>query len=118
MAAESAIKAKGIDAVFVYCVNDAAVMKAWAKDQKVTGIMSFWADPGCVLTKAVGMEITHPGPQGIFCNTRCKRFVLLVEDGTVKYVAVSEASDDPAGDNDPSGPVTAKTLVDGVLAAI
>ena len=27
----------GIDEVLVYCVNDAAVMEAWAKDQKVAG---------------------------------------------------------------------------------
>ena len=32
---QDALRQVGIDAVIVYCVNDAAVMQAWAKDQKV-----------------------------------------------------------------------------------
>ena len=36
-AARNEIRAKGIDEVLVYCVNDPAVMEAWAKDQKIAG---------------------------------------------------------------------------------
>ncbi|KAH8053495.1 peroxiredoxin [Aureococcus anophagefferens] len=48
------------------------VMKAWAKDQSITGdgLITFWAD-------------------------NLSRFVLLVEDGVVKFVQLSEAPDDP-----------------------
>jgi peroxiredoxin len=35
LAAQDALKAKGIEKVYVYCVNDGAVMTAWAKDQKI-----------------------------------------------------------------------------------
>merc|ERR1712048_23368 len=110
------LKAKGVSEVLVYCVNDGAVMQAWAKDQKIEGsIITFMADTRCEFSEAIGMCMDHPGPKDALGNTRCKRFVLVVEDGTVKKVEVSEAPDDPAGDNDPKGPVTAKTLVEHIL---
>jgi len=111
------LKEKGVDEVIVYCVNDGAVMKAWAKDQGVEGSMlTFMADTRCELTRALGMAIGHPGPKSALGSIRCKRFVLIVQDGLVKHVEVSEAEGDPAGDNDPSGPVTARTRVDHVLS--
>ena len=49
--------------MLVMCVNDAAVMGAWAKDQKIEGSnISFIADPNSLVTKALGMELTAPGP--------------------------------------------------------
>ena len=57
------MKSAGIDEVLVMCVNDAAVMGAWAKDQKIEGSnISFIADPNSLVTKALGMELTAPGP--------------------------------------------------------
>jgi len=113
------LKQKGIDEVLVYCVNDGAVMKAWAKDQKVEGsIIRFLADTRCQFTRKIGMSMLHPGPKGALGNIRCKRFVLVVDDGVVKNVEVSEAPDDPAGDNDPEGPITAKTRVEHILTLL
>jgi len=98
----------------VYCVNDAAVMEAWAKDQRIAGTsITFFADTSAVLTKALGMELTAPGPMRDLGNLRCKRFGLYVDKGVVKHVAISESPDDPAGDADNSAS-TAK----GMLAAI
>ncbi|CAJ1332038.1 unnamed protein product [Effrenium voratum] len=52
------LKAKGVSDVIVYCVNDTAVMDAWAKDQKVDGSMvSFYGDGASTLTKD---GETHP----------------------------------------------------------
>ena len=120
VAKSAELKAKGIEKVFVYCVNDAAVMRAWAKDQNIdgTGLVTFWADNLSVLTKALGMEITHNGPCGDLGPGRCKRFVACVTDNVVDWVQVSEAPDDPAGDNDAEGPVTAETLVEKVLTLL
>lgn len=102
--------------MLIYCVNDGAVMKAWAKDQKVDGsIITFLADTRGEFTEAIGMFMNHPGPKHALGSERCKRFVLICKDGVVKNVEVSEAPDDPAGDNDPKGPVTAKTCVDNIL---
>lgn len=78
-------------------------------------MITFLADPTGEFTKAVGMTITHPGPNGLLGPLRCKRFVMVVEDGAVRALEVSEGPDDPAGDNDPDGPVTALTRVEHVL---
>lgn len=113
------LKAKGVDEVLVYCVNDGAVMQAWAKDQRVEGSMiRFLADTSCRFTRKIGMSMLHKGPKEALGNIRCKRFVLVVDDGEVKNVEVSEGPDDPAGDNEPDGPVTAKTRVEHILTLL
>jgi len=93
----------GIQKVLVYCVNDGAVMKAWAEDQGVADsqVIDFMGDPTGELTKKLGMELTHPGPASVGIIGRCKRFALYVEDCVVKVVRVSESPDDPAGDANP-----------------
>jgi peroxiredoxin len=78
-------------------------MRAWFNDQKLEGsILQMMGDPEGEFTKACGMELTHPGPRSKGLIGRSKRFALLVVKNIIKYVAVSEAPDDPAGDNDPS----------------
>lgn len=121
MAKKAELIKKGVEEVLVYCVNDGAVMQAWGKDQKVDvkgSMITFLADTRCEFTKAVGMEMTHPGPMADLGYVRCKRFVLVVEDGVVKHVVVSEAEGDPAGDNDPTSPVATATMVDAILALL
>jgi len=99
--AQDALKAKGIDEVLVYCVNDPAVMEAWAADQKVSGsIVSFFADQSGALTKALGVELEHPGVMRALGNPRCKRFAFFADDGVIQTFAVSETADDPTGDGD------------------
>jgi len=116
---QAELKAKGVDEVLVYCVNDGAVMKAWAKNQGIEGSMiTFLADTRCEFSEAIGMCISHPGPKKALGTIRCKRFVLVVDKGVVKNVEISEAPDDPAGDNDPSGPVTLKTKVEHILTLL
>lgn len=114
MEAQKALKAAGVDEVLVYCVNDGAVMGAWAKDQGVEGSMvTFLGDTRQEFTKALKMELTDPGPCSVLGQGRCKRFALYVVDGEIKYQAVAEAPGDPAGDSDPS-----KTLVEAMLKGI
>jgi len=89
-------------------------MQAWATDQKIEGsIVKFMADPAADLTKALGMEMTHPGPPSVGIIGRCKRFAIHAVNGVIKTVRVSEGPDDPAGDGDPSA-----TLAEGMLEAI
>ena len=93
---------RGIDEVMVFCVNDGAVMTAWSKDQKADGsILKFYGDPTSALTKALGVVLDHPGPQGKGLFGRSKRFAALLVDGVVRAVEVSEKADDPAGDDFP-----------------
>jgi len=78
-------------------------MQAWSLDQNILGSMiTMMGDPAGDLTEALDMKMTHPGPPSVGIIGRCKRFAMHVVDGTVKYVAVSEGEDDPAGDDDPS----------------
>jgi len=89
-------------------------MQAWAADQKIEGsIVTFMADPAAELTKALDMEMTHPGPPSVGIIGRCKRFAIHADDEVIKTVKVSEAEGDPAGDDDPSA-----TLAEGMLEAI
>jgi len=108
------LREKGVDEVIVYCVNDPAVMQSWAKDQRIAGsIVTFVADQGSALTKALDMELTHPGVMRALGNPRCKRFALVVDKGVITYVGLSETPDDPTGDGDISA-----SAADGVLKAI
>lgn len=90
--------------MLVYCVNDAAVMQAWADDQNSVGtIVKMMGDPSGSFTDAVDMKMKHPeGPASVGILGRCKRYAMHVVDGEVKYIAESETEDDPAGDDDPS----------------
>ena len=112
--ARNELRAKGIDEVLVYCVNDPAVMQSWAKDQKIAGTnITFFADTSSELTKALDMVLDAPGPMRALGNPRCKRFALYSDKGEIKHVAVSETADDPTGDADISA-----SAVEGMLKAI
>jgi peroxiredoxin len=97
-----------VDEVIIYCVNDNAVMTAWAKDQGVGtqegSLITMMADPYGQLTNALGTQLTHPGPQGKGLVGRTKRFAAYLESGVVKYFSISEnanGAEDPAGDDFP-----------------
>lgn len=98
------LKAEGVDEVIVYCVNDGAVMKAWAAEQgtdKAGGLITLMGDPAGELTKALGVELKHSGPESVGIIGRCKRFAAYVVDGVIKSFNLSEREDDPAGDDFP-----------------
>lgn len=127
---QAELKAKGIDEVIVYCVNDSAVMKAWASDQgssdnekrfsqryvdgdRCDSNVTFLADTRGELTAALDLFMTHEGPMHVLGGKRCKRFAAFYDDGVLKALHVSEGPDDPAGDNDPSA-----SLVTGMLPVL
>ncbi len=93
------LKKAGVEEVIFYCVNDAAVMGVWMHKLDLAGSMTqMFGDPSGAFTKALGMEMTHPGPVEVGLIGRSKRFALYVENNIVKYTAVSESEDDPTGD--------------------
>ena len=60
------------------------------------------------------MELTHPnviGGAGLV--GRCKRHAIYAVNGEIKAIHISEAEDDPAGDDHPED-----TLADAMLEAI
>lgn len=80
-----AFKAKGVDEIWCVAVNDAFVMGAWGRDQKVGTKVRMMADGGATWTKALGldMDLTERG-----MGVRSKRYAAVVEDGVVKVLAV------------------------------
>jgi peroxiredoxin len=80
-----AIRAKGVDAIVCLAVNDAFVMGAWGKDQKVGDKVVMAADGNAEWTRALGLELdgTRFG-----MGTRAQRFAMVVQDGVVRALHV------------------------------
>jgi peroxiredoxin len=79
------LKAKGVDEIWCFAVNDPFVMGAWSRDQKAGGKIRFMADGSADYTKKLGLELDLNG-RGM--GMRCQRFSMLVDDGVVKKVNV------------------------------
>jgi 2-Cys peroxiredoxin 5 len=113
----------GVDDVVIYCVNDGAVMGAWAENQGVSqldldsgedsSIIHLFGDPYGEVTESLDMELTAMGPKMVGLVQRCKRFALYVVNGKVEIKRIAEADDDPAGDDYPD-----VTLAESMIIAI
>ena len=79
------LKAKGVDQIVCLSVNDAFVMGAWGKDQKVGDKVRMLGDGSAAFAKAIGLELdlTERG-----MGMRCQRFSMLVDDGVVKSLNI------------------------------
>jgi len=79
-----AFRAKGVDHIVCFSVNDVFVMKAWdeASGAAAAGI-ELYADGDASLTKALGLDFSAPA---IGFVDRCKRFSAYVENGEVKVL--------------------------------
>ena len=79
------LKAKGVDTIACISVNDAFVMKAWAKDQGVTDEMIMLGDGSGDFTKAVGLEMDG---SKFGMGPRSQRYSLVAKDGVVTQLNV------------------------------
>ena len=82
-----AIKAKGVDAIACVSVNDAFVMGAWGKDQKVGDKVVMLADGNAEFTKALGLENDN---SSYGMGLRSKRYAMVVDNGVVKALNVEK----------------------------
>ena len=80
-----AIRRKGVDQIVCLAVNDAFVMGAWAKDQKVGDKVVMAADGNGELTRALGLELDA---SRFGMGARSQRFAMVVQDGVVKSIHV------------------------------
>jgi len=116
MEKQEALREAGVDEVIVMAVHDGAVMSAWAKNQETDqSMLTFLGDPFSELTKALDLELTHPGPIGKLGHGRCKRFAMHVVDSEIKALNISEAPDDPTGEDDHAH---ANSLADAIIATM
>ena len=81
------IAAKGVDKIVCLSVNDAFVMDAWGKDQKVGDKVMMIADGNGDFTKAVGLELDLVA-NGM--GSRSKRYAMLVDNGVVTKLEVEK----------------------------
>lgn len=79
--------AKGV-AIACLSVNDAWVMKAWAKDQDAASKVEMLADGNAEFTRAIGLD-ADMSARGY--GTRCRRFAMIVDDGVVRTLGIEEA---------------------------
>jgi glutaredoxin/glutathione-dependent peroxiredoxin len=79
------LKAKGVDEVWCFAVNDPFVMGAWARDQKAVGKIRFMGDGSAEYTKKLGLELDLIA-RGM--GMRAQRFSMLVDNGVVKKLNV------------------------------
>ena len=82
-----ALRAKGIDDIVCISVNDPFVMAAWAKAQNVGDKVLMVADGSAKFARAAGLD-TDMSAKGF--GVRCRRFSMVVEDGTVKSLQIDE----------------------------
>ena len=75
-----AFKAAGVDEIWCLSVNDAFVMGAWARDQKVGSKVRMLADGSADFAKATGLtlDLTARG-----MGLRSNRYSMLIKDGKV-----------------------------------
>ncbi|GCB82120.1 hypothetical protein scyTo_0023059 [Scyliorhinus torazame] len=81
---------KGVEIIVCIAVNDAFVMSAWGSAQKVAGKVRMFTDPTGTFTRAVGLELDKEPLITALGNKRCKRFVLVLDNGVVKELKVEE----------------------------
>ena len=79
------LKAKGVDEVWCFAVNDAFVMGAWSRDQKAGGKIRFMADGSADYTKKLGL-VLDLNARGM--GTRSQRYSMLVDNGVVKTLNI------------------------------
>jgi len=83
-----ALKARGVDTVACLSVNDPFVMGAWGESTGASGAgIRMLGDPSGAFVKALGLDFTAD-VVGLFGRT--KRFAAVIEDGTVKALAVED----------------------------
>jgi len=79
------LKKAGVDEIWCLSVNDAFVMGAWARDQKVGSKVRMLADGSAEFAKAAGLtlDLTAKG-----MGVRSARYSMLVKDGKVATLNV------------------------------
>jgi peroxiredoxin len=86
----------GIDAIYCMSVNDAFVMNAWAKDQKLENVQVI-PDGSGLFTQGVGALVSK---DNLGFGQRSWRYAMVANDGVVEAI-FPEASQRDNADDDP-----------------
>ena len=101
------LKEQGIDEVYCVSVNDAFVMNAWFRDQKISNVKPIGDGEGA-FTQGMGMLVNkaHLG----FAH-RTWRYSALIINGEVTKIFVEPGKNDQGTDNDPFEVSDADTML-------
>ena len=83
-----ALRAKGIDEIIIFAVNDVHIMAHWGQTTGASAAgITMLADWDASLTKCLGLNFTAP-PVGFI--DRCTRVGMIVNDGVVEVLQMEE----------------------------
>ena len=102
------LKALGVDEVYCLSVNDAFVMNAWLRDEKIVKVKAIGDGEG-VFTQGMGMLVNKPG-QGF--GMRSWRYSMLVDNGEVVKTFVEDGKNNASDDDDPFTVSDVDTMID------
>jgi peroxiredoxin len=85
LAQYDALKAKGVDEIWCIAANDAFVMGAWGRTQKVNGRIRMLGDGNAAWARALGLDMDLSA-RGM--GVRLQRFSMLVEGGVIRQLNV------------------------------
>ena len=91
------LKAQGIDEIYCLSVNDAFVMNAWFRDEKIEKVKALGDGEG-VFTQGMGMLVNKP-KQGF--GMRSWRYSMLVDNGEVVKLFEEKGKINTSDDDDP-----------------
>ena len=91
------IKALGIDEIYCLSVNDAFVMNAWFRDEKISKVKAI-GDGEAIFTQGMGMLVNKP-KQGF--GMRSWRYSMVVNNGEVLKVFEEPGKNNASDDDDP-----------------
>ena len=91
------ILSNGIDEVYCLSVNDAFVMNAWFRDEKIKKVKSL-ADGEGAFTQGMNMLVNKPA-QGF--GMRSWRYSMVVNDGKIEALFEEKGKNSASDDNDP-----------------
>jgi len=87
LANADALKAKGVDTIACISVNDAFVMGAWGREQKVGDKIMMLGDGNGEFAQAMGL--TMDGSK-FGLGQRSQRYAMVVENGIIKQLLVEK----------------------------
>lgn len=97
-----AIKANGIDEIYVLSVNDSFVMRKWMLDQDAFDKIDFIPDGNGEFTEQMGMLVDM---SGVCFGKRSRRYAMIVDNGVIERMFVepdsTEDNPDPYGESSP-----------------
>jgi peroxiredoxin len=81
------LKAKGIDEIACFSVNDVFVMHAWGESSGAGDKVTMLADGNAAFAKSLGLDADF---SGFGMGTRSQRFSMIIDDGTVSALNVED----------------------------